>query len=116
MYGITCLSDSMCSFRTGLLWNYLGRRWPFSPEQNIKWEFNQYFSKAEKKDGNSSRTAFKYTPKWKTLPLFPALPSPLIQFRDPPRDSIRSRHVFLIFRTSGENGSEDGSTSGHSES
>ncbi|GIY47238.1 hypothetical protein CEXT_55341 [Caerostris extrusa] len=178
MHGITCFSDSMCSFRTwgcfGTIWS---RRWPFSPEQNIKWnsistspkqkkkrtklqsnsiqvysemensplifqnspppsnsisrpapprdsihsrhvfplyseqnrgcfgtiwaedghfpavehkmEFNQYFSKAEKKNGNSSRTAFKYTPKWKTLPLFSELP-PLIRFRDPPPHAIPS--------------------------
>ncbi|GIX91824.1 hypothetical protein CEXT_288071 [Caerostris extrusa] len=77
-------------------------------------EFNQYFSRAEKKNGNSSRSAFKYTPKWKTLLLFPTSPSNSIS--RPPRDSIHSRHIFPYIRTSGENGSEDGSTSGHSES
>ncbi|GIX91829.1 hypothetical protein CEXT_288111 [Caerostris extrusa] len=80
-----------------------------------KMEFNQCFYKAEKWNGNSSRTAFKYSLKWKTFPLFPTSRSNSISC-PPPRHSVHhSQHVSPYIRIKWENGSEDGSTSGHSE-
>ncbi|GIY13983.1 hypothetical protein CDAR_281501 [Caerostris darwini] len=115
MHGITCFADSMCSFRTWVASELFGSKMAIFLGAERKMEFNQYFSKAEKKNGNSSRTAFKYTPKWKTLPLFPVLfPSNSIS-RLPTRDSSHSRHVFPYILNRWEKGSEDGSTSGHSE-
>ncbi|GIX91826.1 hypothetical protein CEXT_288081 [Caerostris extrusa] len=83
MHAITCFSDTMCRFRAVVALEVFGQKMAIYSAAEHKMEFNQYFSKAEKiMNGNSSRTAFKCTPKWKTLPLFPALP-PLIRFPEP---------------------------------
>ncbi|GIY13994.1 hypothetical protein CDAR_281571 [Caerostris darwini] len=100
----------------GLLRNYLCRRWPFSPEQNIKWNSISTSPRQKKERKLQSNSVQMYSEMESALLISSPPPPLLIRFRDPPpRDSIHSQHVFPYIRFKWENGSEGGSTSGHSE-
>ncbi|GIY13986.1 hypothetical protein CDAR_281531 [Caerostris darwini] len=107
----------MCSFRTGVALELFGQKMAIFSRGVHKMEFNQYFSKAEKRTETPVARNSNVLQNGKLAPYFQPSPPPLIQFRDPlpPRDSVLFYTSSLIFGTSGKSGSEDGSTSGHSE-
>ncbi|GIY47237.1 hypothetical protein CEXT_55331 [Caerostris extrusa] len=85
MHGITCFSDSMCSFRTVVALELFGQKMAIFSAAEHKMEFNQYFSKAEKRTETPVEQHSSILEMENSPPYFPPSSPSLIRFRDPPR-------------------------------
>ncbi|GIY13984.1 hypothetical protein CDAR_281511 [Caerostris darwini] len=68
----------------GLLWNYLGRRWPFFPEQNIKWNSISTSPKQKKEWKLQSNSIQEYSEMENSPLISRTPPPPIIRFQDTP--------------------------------
>ncbi|GIY13990.1 hypothetical protein CDAR_281551 [Caerostris darwini] len=84
----------------GLLWNYLGRRWPFSPEEYIKWNSISTSPKQKKERKLQSHGIQMYSKMGNSSHIFNPPPNSIS--RPPPRDSVLFYTSSLIFGTSGK--------------
>ncbi|GIY13988.1 hypothetical protein CDAR_281541 [Caerostris darwini] len=97
-----------------LLWNYLGRRWPFSRQRNITWN-SVCTSPKQKKDWKLQSNNIQVYSEIENSPLISSnSPPPNSIFKTPPRAILSIPNTSSLIRSKWENGSEDGCTSGHS--